>query len=466
MKTTRNFAWFFVAFHILFCYNIVNLGKKVNTMDIYKIISQMSDDVTPHMVSLRRDFHKHAEPGWLEMRTSSIIAKELTELGYEVLVGEDVCKRDARMGLPSDEVLEKAYERAIKQGADSTFIEATKGGMTGVIGILRCGEGPTVAMRFDIDALGVYESEDADHIPKKEGFASINTGAMHACGHDGHAASGLGVAAVIMKIKEHLHGTIKLIFQPAEEGLRGAKAIVENGHLDDVDYLLGSHITETDKEGNDITAGSYGSLASFKYDVTYHGLSAHAGGNPQAGKNALLAAACAVTNLYAIPRHSGGASRINVGRLIAGSGRNVIADEAFMELEVRGDTTAINEYVSEYALRILKNSAEMHGCTVDIKLMGAAESLASDEKLCLRIAEISANELGLKVSNKLSEKNGGSEDISYMMNRVQSRGGLTSFMRIQTDCAGVAHNRKFDFDEGYLPKAVKVFCAATYDLMK
>lgn len=435
-------------------------------MEIYQMIQEQAEAVTPELVALRRDFHKHAETGWFEMRTSSIIAGYLKKLGYEVLVGEEVCKKEERMGVPSEEELEKAYERAIKQGANEEFIQATRGGMTGVIGILRCGEGPTVAMRFDIDALGVFESSDSEHFPAKEGFASINEGAMHACGHDGHAASGLGVAAVLMQMKDQLHGTVKLIFQPGEEGLRGAKSIVENGHLDDVDYLLGSHTTGLDEEKSDLTPGSFGSLASYKYDVTFHGLAAHAGGSPQKGKNALLAAATAVTNLYAIPRHSEGASRINVGRLIAGSGRNVIADEAFMELEVRGDTTAINEYVSSYALRILKNAAEMHDCTVDIKIMGAAESIISDVDLCEQVAKVGGEYMGMKVSKNLLHKLGGSEDFAYMSNRVQSHGGKSTFVRVRSAITGVAHGRTYNFDESYITKVIKLFCAVAYDLMK
>ena len=435
-------------------------------MDIYQKIIEKADALLPYMVAQRRDFHKYAESGWTEMRTSSIIARKLTELGYEVLVGEQVCKRDARMGVPSDEALAKSYERAIEQGADPEFVKATEGGMTGVIGILRCGEGPTVAMRFDIDALGVNESTEEDHLPAKEGFRSVNPGVMHACGHDGHGVSGLGVAEVLMQIKDQLHGTVKLIFQPSEEGVRGAKSIVENGHLDDVDYLLGSHTTGMNDEGSDLTPGSHGSLASFKYDVTFRGMAAHAGGSPHLGKNALLAASAAVVNLYAIPRHGAGASRINVGRLIAGSGRNVIADEAFMEMEVRGDTTAINEYMNEYALRILENTAAMYGCTAEIKLMGAAESMTSDLALCERVADVCANKLGMKVSSNLSMRLGGSEDFSYMMNRVQSNGGQATFIRTRSPLAAGAHNRKFDFDESYMTKAVKVFCGMAYDLLK
>ena len=305
-------------------------------MSTFDMISKLAEESHDELVTQRRDFHKYAETGWFEMRTSSIIARKLTDLGYEVLTGEDVCDREARMGVPSDEALEKAYQRAIEQGADPEFVEHTKGGMTGVIGILRCGEGPTMAMRFDIDALGVFESDEPDHRPAAEGFASVNYGSMHACGHDVHGTVGLGVAKVLMAIKDQLHGTIKLIFQPAEEGVRGAKAIVEKGHLDDVQYFLGSHVSgkKADDPAN-ITGGSYGALATCKYDVIYKGLAAHAGGVPHSGKNALLAAASAVVNLYAIPRHGSGSSRINVGTLHAGSVRNVIADEAKLELEVR-----------------------------------------------------------------------------------------------------------------------------------
>ena len=435
-------------------------------MNIYHIIIDKAQAVTPEMVSVRRDFHKYAETGWLEMRTSSIIARKLKNLGYEVLIGEQVCEKDERMGVPSPEELETAYKRAVGQGADPEFVKATEGGMTGVIGILKCGEGPTVAMRFDIDALGVNESTEEDHLPARDGYASVNVGSMHACGHDGHAASGLGVAAVLMQIKEYLHGTIKLIFQPGEEGLRGAKAIVAKGHLDDVDYLLGSHTTNMTADDSDITPGSYGSLASYKYDVIFRGLAAHAGGNPHLGKNALLAAATAVTNLYAIPRHADGASRINVGRLMAGSGRNVIADEAVMEIEVRGDTTDINEYVSDYAKRILENSAAMHGCTVEIKLMGAAQSFNSDKDFCEHISSVCSQNLGMKVTENLMMKLHGSEDFSYMLNRVQSHGGKGAFMRVRSHVTENAHKRKFDFDESYLKKSVKAFCGMAYDLMK
>lgn len=435
-------------------------------MSIYEKIIASADAQLEELTAQRRDLHKYAESGWLEMRTSSIIARKLTDLGYEVLVGEQVCDREARMGVPSQQVLDANYERAIAQGADPEFVTATKDGMTGVIGILRCGEGPVVAMRFDIDALGVIESDEPDHTPAALGFASVNPGMMHACGHDGHTCTGLGVARTLMEIRDQLHGTVKLIFQPAEEGVRGAKSIVEKGHLDGVDYFLGAHISDNDPEGNDMAPGAYGSLSTSKYDVVFHGKAAHAGHSPQLGNNALLAAATALLNLQAIPRNGGGATRINVGKLVGGSGRNVIADEAFMEIEVRGDSTALNQYMSDYAMRILESAAAMHSCTVEVKLMGAASSINSTRALAERVGKVCAEKLGMKVSPNIMVKSGGSEDVAYMLNRVQEQGGQAIFMRIRTALAAPGHNRRYNFDESYIPKAIKIFCAAAYDLMK
>ena len=231
----------------------------------------------------RRDFHRYPETAWLEMRTSAVIAKVLTELGYEVLTGKDVCLESSRLGVPSSEELKEHAERALLQGAPAEYLtEEMRAGFTGVIGILRCGEGPVTALRFDIDALGLTEDENVNHRPFAEGFASRNPGMMHGCGHDGHAAIGLGVAEVLMKIKDGLHGTVKLIFQPGEEGAKGACAIVAHGHLDDVDYFAGTHIAPTGgPDDGDVTPGTWGSLATSKYDVYFEGQAAHAGGFPE-----------------------------------------------------------------------------------------------------------------------------------------------------------------------------------------
>lgn len=436
---------------------------------MYQKIIDLSNRIEKKIIDQRRNFHKYAESGWFEMRTSSIIAGKLTDMGYKVITGPDVCEADAMMGLPTEHELKEHYQWAKDNGADPRFLEPTKLGFTGVIGIMDCGEGPTVAMRFDIDALGVIESMDEDHFPYKHGFSSVNNGVMHACGHDGHASIGLGVAEVLMNIRQSLHGKVKLIFQPAEEGVRGARAIVEKGHLNDVDYLLASHISERDDDDSDrdLITGSYGSLATSKFDIYFHGKSAHAGGSPEKGDNVMLSVATAILNLQAIPRHSDGITRINVGKVEAGTGRNVIPDQAKMEIEVRGETSEINEYVEEYALRIIKAAARMHNASFEIKRMGSAHSLNSDDALVLKIRDICDKNLTkIKLSDKLKCKNSGSEDVSYMMKRVQEKGGQATFMRILTTITDEAHSRTFNFDEEVLAKGIKIFSIVTYDILK
>ncbi len=155
---------------------------------------------------------------------------------------------------------------------------------------------------------------------------------------DGHAAIGLGLAEVLVGLRDCLSGTVKLIFQPAEEGVRGAKAMVAAGVVEGVDALLGLHLYSGWPTGR-VVPGKGGFLATSKFDAYFTGAPAHAGGAPQLGRNAMLAAATAVLNLHAIPRHADGVTRINVGRLIAGQGRNVIAPTAYLAIETRGATS-------------------------------------------------------------------------------------------------------------------------------
>lgn len=350
-------------------------------MNMYEKIKSLAKEYFPETVQTRRDFHKYAERGWLEMRTASIVARKLNNLGYQVLVGKELMCETARMGLPSKRVLTLNYKRAILQGADPYYLEKVKDGFTAVAGIIKNGDGPVVAIRFDMDALSIMEDDSADHNPGKFGFISCNPGAMHACGHDGHTAMGLTVAKILSEIKEHLHGTLKLIFQPAEEGVRGAKSIAISGFLDDVDYIFAGHIwQQAPGEDYDIYLGMDETFATTKLDVIYHGVSSHAAGMPQFGKNALLSAASCILNLHSIPRNSDGCTRINVGTINAGTGRNIVPETAKLEIEVRGATTELNNYMEVYATDVIRGAALMHDTIVEINKMGKAYSLECVKK--------------------------------------------------------------------------------------
>ncbi len=435
-------------------------------MNKYDKARCLAEDLAMDLVHTRRMLHAHPELGWSEYITTNLIVEKLDALGYDVSMGEDVTSM-LRMGLPAPSVLAKAADRAREAGVSEEMLRKMKGGRTGAVATLRCGEGPTVALRFDIDALPLTESDEDSHRPAHEGWASQNEGIMHACAHDGHTAIGLGVAEVLMHLRRHLHGTLKLIFQPAEEGVRGAASMVKKGIVDDCDYLLSGHIQTNEDLDGDIITGSYGAYATTKLDAIYHGRAAHAASAPQSGHNVIQGIATAVTNLYAIPRDANGDSRVNVGTMHAGSGRNVIADYGKIELEVRGATTDVNDYMEEHARKILESCAMMYDLTVEIEKKGQAPSLTSNEELLERLRDtISHNLQGVALSTTHNLPLHDSEDIAAMMSRVQERGGQATFMRLLTHTTDNAHGIRFDFDEQILEKATATYAAAVLALME
>jgi aminobenzoyl-glutamate utilization protein A len=438
------------------------LEGKPLTRSRIQTIDQVVREIESRLVQNRRDFHRYAESGWTEFRTASRVARILDELGYEVHAGRDVLRDEERMGLPEPGVLEDHWQRARDQGGDPEYLEALRGGFTGVVGILRQGDGPTVGLRFDMDALDLLESQDAEHRPVREGFVSVNEGAMHACGHDAHTAIGLAVAEVLARLRRGLRGTVKLVFQPAEEGVRGAKAMVAAGVVDDVDYMLGMHVYSGWQLGQ-IDPGRGGFLATTKFDARFRGAPAHAGGVPNEGKNALLAAATAVLNLHAIPRHRGGKTRINVGRLVAGTGRNVIPDRAHLIVESRGETTELNDYMYSYAVRILEAAAAMHDCNLDVRAMGGAQSADSDAELRERVQAVVRQMDALSLREP--EPSGGSEDFTYMMARVQEHGGLAANIGVGAKLGGWGHHTaEFDIDERALALSTRLLSTLVLDL--
>ncbi len=249
--------------------------------------------------------------------------------------------------------------------------------------------------------------------------------------------------------------------------MRGAKAMTAAGVVDDVDMLVDFHFF-SGWAADEMVSGIGGFAATRKFDAFFYGQPSHAGGSPQAGKNALLAASTAVLNLYAIPRHSGGLTRINVGRMTAGSGRNVIPAEAHLVIETRGENSELSKYMYAQAQRVLRSAAEMYDCRLEIRPMGAAESAGSDRALSERV-EAAARTVG-GYHFLPAFKSGGSEDVTYMMQRVQQNGGLAVSVGLGADVSGIrstekekhhqilrAHTSNYDIDEGALRQAVVLF---------
>ena len=426
----------------------------------------INDKDKEFIIRMRRSFHQYPETGWAEFRTASVIAENLTELGFQVQSGRDVLSDKSRMGLPSEEYLDSCYRQALEEGANPEFLKPLKDGFTAVTGTMDFGPGLVVAFRFDIDALKIKECPDKDHLPVRGGFASVHQNVMHACGHDGHAAMGLGLARLLAENRERIPGAgkVKLIFQPAEEGVRGAKAMVDAGVLDDVDWVLGGHLV-TGLPSGTLAAGAAGLLATTKLDVTYNGQPAHAGISPNEGKNSLLAACAAVLNLHAIPRHKDGATRINVGRLISGTDRNIIPGETFFQLETRGSSSALNNYMKDNALRIIENAAAMYGLSCTIRDMGSALSVECSEKAVRLVQSLGWNLGCFDRIEKESGVLGGSEDFSYMLRKVQEAGGEGTFLLIGTGPNPGEHTGSHNLNEEDLIRGVKLYSSLAQALL-
>ena len=423
-------------------------------------ILKSADALSSWVTAFRRDLHKHAEVAWTEFRSGSKVARDLLNLGgWEVKYGPELYDKSVMMGMPTPAELDRHVERAIAQGGDKEIIATMRGGYTGVVATLKTGDGngPVVGFRFDIDANDLEEAHDDKHRPHREGFDSVNVNADHACGHDCHTSIGLAAAHILYENRHLLpSGTVKLIFQTGEEGGRGGKPMAAAGVADDCDYFMPIHMALGDVGMWAISCSVSGQSNSIKSDVTFKGVPAHAGGRPDAGKNALLAAANATLNLYAISRHSKGNTRVNVGVLQAGSGRNVIPENAFMKMEVRGETKEIMEYMQKRAEDVIAGAARMYDVEYTMTKAGETIDAPSSPAMTDLIAASAGQIPDVKEVIQNRKGTGGGEDCTFFMLRVQERGGLASIANIGTDSPAVAHNGYYDIDERSLVTGAKL----------
>lgn len=411
-------------------------------------------------VAYRRLFHRYPEPGWLTFFATIYIAEHLENAGYTVSVGREILKDEVLMDVPTeDEVLiweQRAVKLAVEQGISEDKVAAWMARMdhrTGVVAILDTKrEGETKAFRFDMDALTVAESMDADRVPVQEQFVSQHPGVSHACGHDGHMALGLTFAEYVAE--HYFSGRYMFIFQPAEEGVRGAFAFRHQWNFGKIDELYCCHIGFAPEDT--FVAGAKGFLATSKFDVTFTGKSAHAGLAPERGRNALLAAAKATMDMQAFPRPDTGITRLNVGKLEAGEARNTIPAHAKMIVETRGETGELNTYMKEHALLCIQKAAKEYGVTYEVQFQGESVSAASDEALSQKVQTV-ARRIGCFSDYLLTKDFGASDDGAVFMDMVQQQGGQAVYMLLGAKIKGLHHESVFDFDETVLEKGFELY---------
>ena len=367
------------------------------------------------LVARRRTVHRTPETGWAEFIATARAAEFFTSLGFKVMVGREFIDPIYVRGRSEAEVSES--ERLAKAAGVSPVLLQRMGGLTGLCATFDTGHpGKTLAFRVELDALKMNEPVDPDHIPSREGFASE---------------------------------------RPGEEGSRGAYPIVQSGLLDDVDTLLCAHIA-TDLQAGTVVAAPEKFLCTTKIDLHFEGVQAHAGMQPQLGRNALLAAADAALILMALPRHSDGMTRVNVGTLHAGEGRNVIAAHADMEVEVRGENEAINRELAREAVTRAQGCAMAFGVKMSHKIMGEAVDFVPDDGI-VQMITVCARRARYVREVRPSVPLNGSDDATLMIRRVQSQGGRAGYFLVGAGLEASHEHAAVDFDERYLVTLYDIF---------
>ena len=399
----------------------------------------------PWLVERRRQFHRAPELGWQEVETTARIVADLQAEGYDVVSGHDFLGDVPRAGLSADPIPGE--------------------GDTGCIALYDTGRpGPTICLRVDIDALPIHEA-GGNHAPAAGGYASERPGIMHSCGHDGHAAIGLGTARLL---REHLRtgrGRLKLLFQPAEEGGRGGRAVAEAGWMDDVDLFFAIHLGLRVPSGTAAFAVE-GFLANARYRVTLRGQAAHAGKTPEGGRNALLGAAQAVQGLHALAQSSRPGIRVNVGVLSAGTAVNIVPEHAEFEFEMRAGDSDDLAALDHRCRAMIEGAATAHGLDCDMAPMGGAEAWTNPGPVADWAAGVNAR-TGAFATALPEFFFGASEDATTLARRVAARGGTGGVFVLGADLADDHHTPHFDFDEAALSRSVLLtsgLIAAAMDL--
>ncbi len=388
----------------------------VHTMtrpDFRKEAEALFDD----MVALRRDFHMYPELGFQEHRTAGIVADTLTELGLEV-------------------------QRGI--------------GQTGVVGLLEGTKpGPVVLMRFDMDALPIHEESG---LP----YASQNPGIMHACGHDGHTAMGLTLARIMTRYQDQIAGTLKFVFQPAEEGLGGAFAMIADGVLENPrpDVAFAMHVWTATPYGKARVRTGPVMASSSVFSLTVQGRGGH-GAAPHQANDPILAAAQIVTALQSIVSRNTDPQDsvvVSIGQFLAGTTFNVIPDRAILKGTVRSYNEELHRQTYRRILEMAVNMGRAFSCDVHMETLAIVAAVENAEEPTAVVYEAAARVLGEE--NILNERTMASEDMGYMLEEVP---GCYFFIGGRNEELGFTyphHHPKFNFDERALIDGVAVMAAA------
>ncbi|RHV69042.1 amidohydrolase [Clostridium sp. OM02-18AC] len=388
------------------------------------LIAELAEKYEQDIIELRRYFHQHPETAWEEFGTTDRIEEELRSLGLTPH------RLNENTGLWVD----------IKgRKADGSEV---------------------VLLRADIDALPIQEMTG---LP----YASQTPGKMHACGHDCHAAMLLGAAKIFMEIREAIPGTVRLLFQPAEEGGKGAQACIRQGVLEEVTAVYGCHV------GAGIEAPYFNlepgprTASADDLNIIIHGYAAHASA-PHRGHDAVLAAGNVLMCLQTlVSRHNDPLNPlvVTMGTINGGQKRNIIADEVRLEGTVRTFSNELRKKLPDMISSIVQNAAAVCGCTAEVEYIPKIGVIVHDDPKTLQI--------GLEAAKKLYGENflvnagkvTASDDFADYLEHVPGIYPSLGIRNEEKGCIYGHHNGKFCVDESALKRGAAMFVQFAIDYL-
>ena len=398
-------------------YLISAINKLMNPLNFKQEAKAIFDD----LVATRRDLHQHPELGFEETRTAGIVAERLNEYGFEVQAGV---------------------------------------GQTGVVGLLEGSKaGPTILLRFDMDGLPIQEETG---LP----FASQNPGVMHACGHDGHTAMGLGLARIMSRYQEEIAGTLKFVFQPGEEGLGGAIAMIADGVLDNPkpDVAMAMHLWTPEPYGKVRVVNGPCMSSSSVFTLTLQGKGGH-GAAPHLAVDPVLAAAHIVAALQSIVSRNVDPQEsvvVSIGQLSAGTTFNVIPDKAQMKGTVRSYNNELHRMIYRRILEMATSMAEALNCKATMETIAIVQAVVNAPEPTAVVYDAAAKVMGAE--NIVAKRTMASEDMGFILDEVP---GCYFFIGASNEEAGINfphHHPRFTFDERAMINGVAIMgeAAANY----
>ena len=379
-------------------------------MDSDKIL-ELTKEISPWLSKVRRDFHMYPELGMEEFRTQRKICEYLD--GFEI-----------------------PYKQMAK---------------TGVVGEIRGKDGAkTIALRADIDALPILEKNDVS-------YRSKNHGIMHACGHDAHTTILLGAAKILSEKRDELGVNVRFIFQPAEETVGGAKPMMEEGVLEDVDAIFGLHVSSLIEKGSVEYRYKQMNASSDGIEIEVQGRSAH-GAYPGDGIDAIIITAQLITAMQSIVSRidARDSAVVTIGTIGGGTAPNILADSVKLRGTIRTLDPEVRKLVKE-KLKILVETlpASMGGEGI-FKIEEGYSALVNNDKMVDLVKKNAADILGIENVLEKEKANMGVEDFGYYLEKVP---GAFFYLGVKNEEKGItasAHNEYFDIDEDALHLGVAI----------